>query len=1679
MRTTIILGICIIIAAILGSAAYAQTSQVGCCCDPVTKNGSFTSQTNCPATYIFGVPTNPSQTCPQFCGAQSYQPSQPVCGNNICEAGETSSTCAQDCAIISGCGSPNYAPAPTLNVAPIRAQKSLLLTYTTACTPDYITIYRCKGSSCTPTQTITQEQSTGQFIDADTQLEFNTDYTYAISAYYQLAGASPNTTATGNMGDIECYQQSSQSFCVSQSYYEKFKTYLTTFGYAGSSASVFSTQFVGTVNSVFSGKLNNAYQCNTQNKLMSAGVSCGSGQYCVADEKGAKCVSPTACDTGDPFGLYSTATACETNSYCFFDKSLGPTNKCYACKQQMTCSDYKTQGTCQRDNCNAGDCQWNSVFSDLGIGVCVNKDTSNCIFCVKNGTAGVETNIVSSSIWDACTEEKSEALSTTNYPCFYDRNLRVAKTCEQVTCADYTDLQCGSPQGGIQLGADNSIITTSSDQCGIGVCQYSSTAGCVKNADGNTGDFKDCAFNDYACEQDYFPPETTIIPSGIAGKIDKLLIKLFDQQNYTGSSQDFAGQTNFTTYLCIANSTTTCTDAKTFPIQVSANELIISNRQLKQGQTTLATLPEGTNTIYYYSKDNHNNVELVKSVTFFACAACNGPQILNLTITNGAALNNTIYTSSFNPTITVIFDVPTEITFLQLQGPGNPIFTQTTSGMQLSHTFVAPTLTLGAYTFGFNGRNDKNIYFNPPGPTYTLIVDNVPPTVLINPSNVILNTSQIDVNLTFSKPVQLDQVNLITQRYTDFAIQETPRNIVPLLTSTDKTNYKARIGNISGGTNVIEVNVRGYNNLPLYARSQFYIATRAPDMRMTIPPFGSANASQFNVEIETELPAECAYIYNTPTPPNSSDFDLFQKFNDAGNKHTASGFTIPSGIESATLHAYCRTPQWGIAQKSFVITLDTEPPIIKRVIAEPPIIAEKYYPDKDLYVTTMKVELDKPGFCKYSTTTSQFSQMNNTFPGYDLVPKTTHSVQINVTEQRTYHYYITCKGTNQLISEPAEFDVIVDLNLPLNITSITPRGFSTTNVTIGIAATKRVFCYFGTQEDDQSTCMGSCSADYVQWQPIQVAGEGEHTYFVSCVQPSTQERVGPIQIPVLVDTTPPIMEYVMDDGPFEDPELSWSKNKLRAAFKGNDAESSINNYLITIQDRNNRQLIVNNLVSNVTDGNYTYIRTRNDGGPLNLQNGRTYVFKVKAVNKVGLISEEMESDGVTIDVTLEPPACMNGDRDGNESDEDCGGEECSSCAIGKACFSDGDCETNNCLNNVCALAVCTDNVRNGFETDTDCGGSTCSVCETGKSCTVHTDCSTGYCGFDSKVCEDASHCSNGQLDFGESDVDCGRACPTQCAEKSTCDVDEDCISGLKCDIEFNICTSRPIGDEDIDGIRDPFDECPATPAGEIADEKGCSLSQIYSLGDSINDKWRLDYFGCIDCPEAAENADPDKDTFINKQEYDLRTNPILKDTDKDGWKDNVEVKEGTDPLNPKSHPPSVIFAILKVLLILLALAGIGIGGYLLYKKIQHGEETPKEKRKTQTEHYTKTAELDKLRTFAKKEELEDKDWISLEKEIKKKSLPAKQFETALGKLKKLAKKQHSKDPLGKLHEILDEFGGKERKELMEKLKALREGTLTKQEREELFKKLKITSEYYEEHKKEFAEELKHYGHEKY
>jgi PKD repeat protein len=76
-----------------------------------------------------------------------------------------------------------------------------------------------------------------------------------------------------------------------------------------------------------------------------------------------------------------------------------------------------------------------------------------------------------------------------------------------------------------------------------------------------------------------------------------------------------------------------------------------------------------------------------------------------------------------------------------------------------------------------------------------------------------------------------------------------------------------------------------------------------------------------------------------------------------------------------------------------------------------------------------------------------------------------------------------------------------------------------------------------------------------------------------------------------------------------------------------------------------------------------------------------------------------------------------------------GGTECTAnCPVGSACSAPETCASNVCNQGTCGSALtCGDTVLNGTETDTDCGGTSCASCAHNAACLVDTDCSSFHC----------------------------------------------------------------------------------------------------------------------------------------------------------------------------------------------------------------------------------------------------------------------------------------------------------------------------------------------------------------
>jgi hypothetical protein len=179
--------------------------------------------------------------------------------------------------------------------------------------------------------------------------------------------------------------------------------------------------------------------------------------------------------------------------------------------------------------------------------------------------------------------------------------------------------------------------------------------------------------------------------------------------------------------------------------------------------------------------------------------------------------------------------------------------------------------------------------------------------------------------------------------------------------------------------------------------------------------------------------------------------------------------------------------------------------------------------------------------------------------------------------------------------------------------------------------------------------------------------------------------------------------------------------------------------------------------------------------------------------------------------------CADHQQDGVETDIDCGGTMCSPCPVGKKCKLNADCTTMACdaATFRCDTSQCVDGKQDGMETDLDCGGPVCSPCGVGKGCVANTDCASAACDFVTHKCV-ASTCVDQRQDGTETGVDCGGGC-TGCIVGQGCNGDTDCLSNA-CDANTLLCVASQCNDHRLDGAETAIDcgggTCPACAVGQ-------------------------------------------------------------------------------------------------------------------------------------------------------------------------------------------------------------------------------------------------------------------------
>jgi hypothetical protein len=1031
--------------------------------------------------------------------------------------------------------------------------------------------------------------------------------------------------------------------------------------------------------------------------------------------------------------------------------------------------------------------------------------------------------------------------------------------------------------------------------------------------------------------------------------------------------------------------------------------LNINDLALQDDTRVIANLVTGSNVLKFFSVDPNRNVGVVDSISFLACDNCSGPKVLDLSISNAKEVKGNYYTNIRKPVVRIRFNEPAEITTAGLSLGVNQFSFSASPSYGFNYVYtLTPTVDLsdGKYLFSLNARDKNGIFMNTPL-NFDFVIDTVYPSITyMRPvDNTFLSTTEVDINVSFSEPVflnaSIDDVMFIN----NYVAKHIPDDISDALDNVDDMFFAGKITSLSSGKKSFHVVASDFAGNKLVADSFFFVGTQAPDFRLKHPSFGVSSTYTFDAVVETDGNAECRYLYDLPTAPPASQFAYLTSFDSTGGlDHTIHGLSIPQGDKSKhPLYVYCKGVGFDPDRKLFELSVDDSAPSIVNAFVYQKIISDYISPEDLRFMALLKVQMSEPGFCKYSAVQSDFDLMEGLFPGFGESLTVSHVINISVAQEGDYTYYIACQDIAELDTQTVSVNFSIDTSLLFSVQSLTKKYQGTSPFYLRIETNKNAFCYYGENIDAISECVGDCNFGFAHVQPVTKSTPGDYQFFVRCNNGIWGDTSDVLLINVTLDLSPPVMLYVSDDSVLNDSDYSFYSYRLRVAFFGNDSDTRVTQYLVSIEDTSTGSLVLDQVMFNVLDGKPFYING------LNLTNKTRYVVRVVPVNIAGLKGNEMVSDGVTIDFDMRPHHCFDDEINFNETDVDCGGA-CDPCDLGMACVENGDCALNYCVDEVCEQPACNDSAKNGFESDVDCGGQ-CSACLPGQSCNSDYDCVTANC--ESGVCSAINRCENGLLDGTETDVDCGGACPG-CSYGLNCVEDYDCAEGSFC--VKSVCSGE---DSDEDGVPDENDACPDTPVDEIADSRGCSRSQRDLDGDGMDDSWELQY-GLDPDDDSDAGRDLDRDGLSNLEEFQYGTDPTERDSDGDGWSDKDEVSRGFDPLNPDSHPKSAAWSVFIVFLIILLLIGLGVGGYFGYKywkalpkKVKQVIRLPVEEPRPRPAPPA-TDKLAGLRRMVKlPARKEDKGWVSfkdLVKRIKRKKIGPDVWE----KLQRIESKDISK-----------------------------------------------------------------------
>lgn len=826
------------------------------------------------------------------------------------------------------------------------------------------------------------------------------------------------------------------------------------------------------------------------------------------------------------------------------------------------------------------------------------------------------------------------------------------------------------------------------------------------------------------------------------------------------------------------------------------------------------------------------------------------------------------------------------------------------------------------------------------------------------------------------------------------------------------------------------------------------------------PKYGYSSLQKTDLIISTNKPATCKYTTNI-LQYYSYD-QLTSIFGITGGlKHTIINFNITNPLSN--IYIKCKD-EANIESNHAIFRIYYDPikPTITSVAFSPATIYESLIVPNDpsnnvKLFSTLNATTNKNAICRYDVANKDYFAMQFNLSGMEMA----HTTLVFPPEiDNTYNYFVKCMSLANISSDAITVALKVATQTPFAITDIKPRDNSywsaNSNINFTLATNRNARCFkLNSTNFDEIQLV----SDQKGWQHSttvpSITNEGRYLFKFRCS--NVHPVLGTVtnktaNVNVIIDASAPIMKTINAS--------ACDKFRIYAKWDATENLSGISYFNYSIEDTNGTKIY-----NDKTNDRSASITRNNNGDHLNLNSTHTYKLYVTATNGVGLKSTQSQysfkvnSNGPGCTHTPDPeevPKCENGIKDTGETDIDCGGSSCPSCAIDEECNNNYDCESDSCVAGRCATDSCANGRQDSQETDVDCGGSKCTLCKETKKCAKNSDCTSSlYCSDDKKCTKHT--CTDNIPGPFETDVDCGGNCETKCAINRICKIHDDCKS-LYCNSKTKVC-ANPTCDEDGEvnaGETDVDcggkcetkctlgDDCiiDADCTSGYCNNKKCESSEDRdSDKDGMPDWWESEHGLDPNDPNDA-NLDEDDEGVINLDEFKYKSDPSKPDSDSDGYSDKQEIDSGTDPLDAASYPKSNFLSYLLYSFLILVL--LGGGGYVAYtqlmvpkrptgfrpepmQKMQQPQQVPSSRMPPRIPprippgmqpriQSSKMEQPKKKDEDANKGKNENEEWVQIKENYDAKK-DAKSDSDAFSKLKKISKDEKSKDVFNDLKKV--------------------------------------------------------------